>query len=179
VPGGVRRQRHHLHTYTVHLDGYDQSGFLRAVRGRAAHNNGAKSARRTFFYADDDGLLVAMRQGDYKYSFAEQRAPGTMQLWAEPFTVLRLQKIYNLFQDPYERADVTSNTYWDWNLDHVGRAYGMMDEVFAFAASLKAFPPRSFPPSFNPATIVEQTLHEIREARLAAADAPPADRRPT
>ena len=164
-------------SYRVHLDGYDQSGFLRAVRGRAANHNGTKSARSTFFYADDDGLLVAMRQGDYKYSFAEQRVAGTMQLWAEPFTVLRLQKIYNLFQDPYERADFTSNTYWDWNLDHVGRGYGMMDEVFAFAASLKAFPPRSFPPSFNPATIVEQTLHEIREARLAA-DAPPADPRP-
>ena len=51
-----------------------------------------------------------MRQGDYKYVFAEQRSPGTMQVWAEPFTKLRLQKIYNLFQDPFERADITSNT---------------------------------------------------------------------
>ena len=55
-----------------------------------------------------------MRMGDYKYVFAEQRMPGTMGVWAEPFTKLRLQKIYNLFQDPYERADITSNTFWDW-----------------------------------------------------------------
>lgn len=151
--------------YTVHLDGHDQSEFLRKVSGTATKNNGAKSARNKFFYADDDGLLVCVRIGDYKYVFAEQRAPGTMEVWAEPFTVLRLQKIYNLFQDPYERADITSNTYWDWNLNHVGSAYGMMEEVFKFAASFKEFPPRSFPPSFNPATVLEQTLHNIKAVR--------------
>ena len=148
--------------YKVHLDGFDQSEFLRNVSGSAVNNNGVKSARNEFFYADDDGLLVAMRQGDYKYVFAEQRLAGTMGVWAEPFTVLRLQKIYNLFQDPFERADFTSNTYWDWNLNHVGAAYGMMDEVFKFAASFKEYPPRSFPPSFNPATVLEATLHQIK-----------------
>ena len=110
------------HTYKVHLDGYDQSKFLTTVTGSAANNNGAKSARDRFFYSDDDGLLVAMRQGDYKYVFSEQRKEGTMAVWAEPFTTLRLQKIFNLMQDPYERADVTSNTFWDWQLNHVGSA---------------------------------------------------------
>jgi arylsulfatase A-like enzyme len=79
--------------YRVHLDGYDQSAFLRNVSGSAGSNNGVKSARDKFFYSDDDGLLVAMRKGDYKYVYAEQRAPGLMQVWAEPFTKLRLQKI--------------------------------------------------------------------------------------
>ena len=151
--------------YKVHLDGYDQSEFLRTVRGTAADNNGVKSARDKFFYSDDDGLLVAMRQGDYKYVFSEQRAPGTMQVWAEPFTTLRLQKIYNLFQDPFERADITSNTYWDWNLNHVGSMYGVMDEVFKFAETFKEFPPRSFPPSFNPANIMEATIDGIKQRR--------------
>lgn len=151
--------------YKVHLDGYDQSKFLREVSGTAANNNGVKSAREKFFYSDDDGLLVAMRQGDYKYVFSEQRAPGTMQVWAEPFTTLRLQKIYNLFQDPFERADITSNTYWDWNLDHVQLMYGVMDEVFKFAATFEEFPPRAFPPSFNPANIMEQTLEDIKQSR--------------
>jgi len=151
--------------YKVHLDGYDQSQFLRSVSGTAADNNGTKSARDRFFYSDDDGLLVAMRKGDYKYVYAEQRSPGTMQVWAEPFTKLRLQKIYNLFQDPFERADVTSNTFWDWQLNHVGQIYGVMDEVFAFAATFKEFPPRSFPPSFVPTTIMEETLEQIRRAR--------------
>jgi len=151
--------------YKVHLDGYDQSDFLRSVKGSTTVNNGVKSARGKFFYSDDDGLLVAMRQGPYKYVFSEQRMEGTMGLWAEPFTTLRLQKIYNLFQDPFERADITSNTYWDWNLDHVGSAYGMMAEVFEFVETFKAFPPRSFPPSFNPANILESTLHGIKAVR--------------
>ena len=43
-----------------------------------------------------------------------------MGLWAEPFTKLRLQKIFNLLQDPFERADITSNTFWDWKMNHVG-----------------------------------------------------------
>ena len=86
--------------YKVHLDGYDQSAFLKAVNGSAANNNGTKSARSNFFYSNDDGLLVGFRQGDYKYVFSEQRMEGTMGLWAEPFTTLRLQKIFNLYQDP-------------------------------------------------------------------------------
>jgi hypothetical protein len=105
---------------------------------------------------------VCMRQGDYKYVFSEQRKQGTMALWAEPFTTLRLQKIFNLMQDPFERADITSNTFWDWQLNHVGGAYGMMDDVFQFAASFKEFPPRSFPPSFNPANILDAMMDDIK-----------------
>ena len=82
------------------------------------HN--VKSARNQYYYSNDDGLLVALRNGDYKYVFSEQRKEGTMGIWAEPFATLRLQKIFNLMQDPYERADFTSNTYWDWNINHVG-----------------------------------------------------------
>jgi arylsulfatase A-like enzyme len=149
--------------YKVHLDGYNQLPFLRNVAGSAANNNGTKSARDKFFYSNDDGLLVCMRQGDYKYVFSEQRMEGTMGLWAEPFTTLRLQKIFNLMQDPFERADFTSNTYWDWNLNHVGAAYGMMDEVFQFVATFKDFPPRSFPPSFNPANILESTMDTLKQ----------------
>ena len=49
--------------YKVHLDGYDQSAFLRNVSGTAANNNGTKSARDKFFYSDDDGLLVGLQAG--------------------------------------------------------------------------------------------------------------------
>jgi arylsulfatase len=149
-------------TYKVHLDGFDQSQFLTSVTGTAGNNNGVKSARDTFYYADDDGDLVGMRVGDYKYVFEEQRKEGTMGVWAEPFTNLRLQKIFNLFQDPYERADITSNTFWDWQLNHVGSMYGVMDQVFKFAATFHEFPPRSYPPSFNPATIFENERRMFR-----------------
>jgi hypothetical protein len=40
-------------TYKVHLDGYEQSDFLRGTS--------PKGARNKFFYADDDGHLVALR----------------------------------------------------------------------------------------------------------------------
>jgi arylsulfatase len=48
--------------------------------------------------------------------------------------------------------------------------YGMMDDVFRFAATFKEFPPRSFPPSFNPATVLKDTLRGIKaERKLKAA----------
>jgi len=153
--------------YKVHLDGYDQSAFLRAVSGKITNEGSAvKSARNNFFYSDDDGLLVGVRVGDYKYVYAEQRLAGTLGVWAEPFTRLRLQKIFNLMQDPFERADVTSNTFWDWQLNHVGQVYGVMDEVAKFVVSFDEFPPRSFPPSFVPATLMEQKLDELRQKRM-------------
>ncbi len=155
-------------TYKVHLDGYDQSAFLRSVSGTVCNNNGVKSARHSFFYSDDDGLLVAMRHGDYKYVYAEQRKQGTMGVWAEPFTQLRLQKIFNLFQDPFERADITSNTYWDWNLNQIGAVYGVMDEVGRFVETFKEFPPRSYPPSFVPSTIMSRTIEKLRDAKEEA-----------
>lgn len=144
-------------TYNVHLDGFDQSALIRGS---------GKSVRDKFFYSDDDGMLVGLRQGDYKYVFAEQRSQGTMQVWAEPFTKLRLQKIFNIMQDPYERADITSNTYWDWNMNHVPLMYGVMDQIFIFAESFDKYPPRSIPPSFNPATILEQKLLQIKAEKF-------------
>ena len=148
--------------YRVHLDGYDQSQFLTSVEGTVGRNNGVKSARHLFFYSDDDGLLVGARQGDYKFVFAEQRMAGTMGVWAEPFTELRMTKIFNLMQDPYERADITSNTYWDWYFDHIGNNYGMMAEISKFVATFKEFPPRSYPPSFNPVNIMKDVKAGIK-----------------
>ncbi|KIQ21310.1 arylsulfatase [Flavobacterium sp. MEB061] len=141
-------------TYKVHLDGFDQSNFL---RGKTQ-----KSARDKFFYTDDDGLLVGLREGDYKYVFAEQRLGGTMGVWAEPFTKLRLQKIFNLYQDPFERADITSNSFWEWQLNHVQLMYGAIQDVVVFAETFKDYPPRSIPPSFSAYTIMEEAMKDIK-----------------
>ncbi len=144
------------------------------MEGTAGNNNGVKSARNEFFYSDDDGLLVGMREGDYKYVISEQRKQGTMGVWAEPFTTLRMQKIYNRYQDPFERADITSNTFWDWQINHVGQVYGVMDDVFQFVATFKEFPPRSFPPSFNPANIMEQTMEDYKTKKMLKESIDPA-----
>ena len=79
--------------------------------------------------------------------------------------------MFNLFQDPFERADVTSNTFWDWQLNHVPTVYGAIDEVGKFAMTFKEFPPRSIPPSFSAYTIMEDAMNEIREQKKRAAEA--------
>lgn len=152
-------------TYKVHLDGYDQSAFLTSFRGSAANNNGVKSSRDNFFYADDDGMLVAYRKNEMKYVYSEQRLPGTMGVWAEPFIHLRLPKVFNLMQDPYEKADITANTYWDWHIDQVGAMYAVTEDIFKFADTLIEYPPRSFPPSFVPSQVIEQAKIRIKAKR--------------
>jgi arylsulfatase A-like enzyme len=145
--------------YKVHLDGYDQSEFLRTVKGSAANNNGAKSARDKFFYFDDDGLLVGMRIGDYKFVYSEQRSQGTLELWAEPFTTLRLQKIFNLFQDPFERADITSNTFWDWFISQPYLVFAAQDVTAKFLSTFKDFPPRQRAASFS----IDQAVAKMKQ----------------
>ena len=89
-------------TAKVHLDGYNQLPYLTGQQ--------PNSARKEFIYFNDDGDLVALRYENWKFVFEEQRAPGTLRIWAEPFTKLRVPKLFDLRSDPYERADVTSNT---------------------------------------------------------------------
>ena len=62
--------------------------------------------------------MLGLRYDNWKIVFMEQRCQGTMQVWAEPFVRLRLPKLFNLRTDPYEFADITSNTYYDWFLHH-------------------------------------------------------------
>ena len=89
---------------------------------------GVKSPREGLVYFDDDGDLVALRCKNWKVVFMEQRTQGTLQIWAEPFTVLRIPKLFNLRTDPYERADITSNTYWDW---YMSKGYMIMARASA------------------------------------------------
>lgn len=127
--------------YKNHLDGYNQLAYLTGQDD--------KSARNTFFYFNDDGEVVALRYENWKFVFKEQRAKGTLQVWAEPFTSLRVPKMFDLRADPYERADVTSNTYWDWVLDHAFLLGPAQAQVGQFLATFKEFPPAQRPDSFS------------------------------
>jgi len=51
--------------------------------------------------------------------------------------------------DPYERADVTSNTYWDWVIHNVFWIYGAQAAAAQFLATFKEFPPAQMPGSFD------------------------------
>jgi arylsulfatase len=127
-------------TYKVHLDGDNLVPYLTGQT--------EKSPRESFFYVNDDQQLTGLRY-DNKIVFMEQRAPGTLLVWANPFTNLRVPKIFNLRTDPYERADITSNTYYDWIFDHVFLLVPAQDYVGQFLATLKDYPPRQKAASFN------------------------------
>ena len=106
-------------------------------------------------YFSDDGDVIAVRVGDYKFHLAEQRA-HTMRQWQEPFVKLRVPHIVNLRRDPFERADFNSNTYWDWMVDHVPQMYLMQEVVAAQIAGFAQFPPRQKPASFNLDSVLAQ-----------------------
>jgi arylsulfatase len=101
-----------------------------------------------------------MRYENWKFVFAEQRATGTMQIWAEPFTRLRVPKMFDLRADPYERADITSNTYYDWLLDHAFLVGPASAEVGRFLATFEEFPPAQRPDSFS----IDQVQEDINNA---------------
>jgi len=127
--------------YKVHLDGYN---FLPFLTGETK-----ETPRREIFYFSDDGDLTAMRYNDWKLIFMEQRVEGTFQVWSEPFIPLRVPLIFNLRRDPYERAQITSNTYYDWLIDRAYLLVPAQDYVGQFLMTFKEFPPRQKAASFS------------------------------
>jgi arylsulfatase A-like enzyme len=139
-------------TFKVHLDGYNQLPYL---TGQQEHGE-----RHDFFYFNDDGDLVSVRYENWKMVFEEQRAEGTLRIWAEPFTDLRMPKLFDLRADPYERADITSNTYYDWFLSNAGIMYGMLAVSSKFLDTFKEFPPSQRAGSFN----IDQAVESLRRS---------------
>ena len=137
-------------TYKVHIDGYNLLPYLTGQQD--------KPERKGFIYFDDDGQLVALRYENWKVVFCAQETPGTLDIWGQPFTCRRLPLLYNLRMDPYERADVTSNTYWDWTLRHAFIFYGAQALVAQFVATFKEYPPRQRPQSFTVDQIMQKLL---------------------
>lgn len=137
-------------TYKVHLDGYNMLPYLIGQE--------SKSPRREFLYFSDDGDLLALRYESWKFVFAEQRMKGTLAIWTEPFTHLRGGKMFDLRADPYERADVTSNTYYDWMIDHLFLIVPSQAYIVNFIKTFKEFPPRQKPASFG----IDQALETLQ-----------------
>ncbi len=143
-------------TFKVHLDGYNLLPYLTGKE--------AKSPRKGFVYFNDDGDIVALRFDNWKVVFSEQRAQGTMRIWAEPFVQLRVPKVFNLRTDPYERADITSNTYYDWFFYHDYIALAATAILVPFLESFKEFPPRQKPGSFS----IDQALQRMQDVASGA-----------
>ena len=119
-----------------------------------------KGPRKEIFYFTDDGDLAAVRYGDWKAVFMEQRTTGTLRVWMDPFVPLRIPLIFNLRRDPYERAEVTSNTYYDWMIDRAFMLYGAQAIVGSFLQTFKEFPPRQKAASFT----IDQAMEKLTPA---------------
>jgi arylsulfatase len=127
--------------FKVHLDGFNQLDYLTG--------NVAKSARDEYFYFNDDGELVSMRFGNWKAVFCEQRAPGGFKVWSEPFVCLRVPKIFNLRMDPFERADIVSDQYYDWTTKNVYLTVVATSKAAKFLETFVEYPPSQRPASFS------------------------------
>ncbi|MEH6579486.1 MAG: arylsulfatase [Amphritea sp.] len=127
-------------TFKNHLDGYNMLPYF---TGEVS-----EGPRKEMFYFTDDGSLSALRYGDWKLMFSEQRAHG-FEVWQEPLVTLRLPKLFNLRQDPFERADHEAFGYDRWRLDRIFLLVPAQAYVAKFIGSFKAFPPRQEPGSFN------------------------------
>jgi len=138
--------------YKVHLDGHNQ---LEYITGASA-----VSARKHFFYVSDEGDLTALRYDNWKIVFLEQRAEGTLAIWLDPWVELRAPKIFNLRTDPFERADRTSNTYFDWLLDHLFLLVPAQAYVAQMVQTLAEFPARQKPASFT----IDRVLAKLQDA---------------
>jgi arylsulfatase A-like enzyme len=137
-----------------HIDGFN---FLPYLTGEQK-----EGPRNFFFYFSDDGDMLALRYDNWKLVFMEQRCRGTMQVWAEPFTALRMPKLFNLRTDPYEYADITSNTYYDWFIYNAYFIYAAQTAAAKFVETFREFPAVQKPGSFT----VDQALEKM-SARAA------------
>jgi arylsulfatase len=137
--------------YKVHLDGYN---FLPFLTGQDE-----KGPRKEIFYFSDDGDLTALRYEDWKLIFMEQRVEATFQAWMEPFVPLRVPLIFNLRRDPYERSQITSNTYYDWLLDRAYLLVPAQTYVGQFLATFQEFPPRQKAASFS----LDQVMEKLQQ----------------
>jgi len=148
----LQKKKRRQKGFRVHLDGYN---FLPYLTGKED-----KAPRQEVFYFTDDGDLAAVRYRDWKAVFLEQKTEGTLRVWMDPFVPLRVPLILNLRRDPYERAPITSNTYYDWLIDRAYMLYGAQAIVGNFLKTFQEFPPRQKAASFT----VDQAMEKLKPA---------------
>jgi len=136
-------------TFKVHLDGYN---FLPYFKGETDIG-----PRREFFYFSDTGELLNLRYNNWKVVFAEQRAEG-FDVWQEPFTTLRLPKLFNLRTDPFETADHVASGYDLWRMERIFALVPAQALVGGFLSTFKDYPPRQKPGSFS----IDQVLDSLQ-----------------
>jgi arylsulfatase len=142
-------------TFKVHIDGYNLLPFM---TGEVKEN-----PRKGFLYWSDDGDLMAIRIGNWKATFMEQRAHG-LDVWKEPMVALRAPDIYNLRSDPFERGKEDARMFYDkWMADRAFLLVPAQGAVAGFLKTFEEFPPRQKPASFS----IDQALEKARQQQEA------------
>jgi len=146
-------------TFKVYIDGYN---LLPILKGEVKEN-----PRKGFMYWSDDGDLMAVRVGNWKANFIEQRKEG-FEVWSEPFVPLRIPKVFNLRSDPFERGDVDADMFYSkWLADRAFLLVPAQAIVAQYLKTFEQFPPRQRPSSFS----VDQAVEKARKQEAAMAKA--------
>jgi arylsulfatase len=119
-------------TYKNYIDGVNQLDYL---MGKTKD-----SPKEGFIYVNDAGEIAALRYGDWKAMFMENRA-DQLQIWLEPFVELRAPYLMNLRRDPFEKALHGSNTYYDWYIDRAYILMAMQGYAFNFLSTFQDYVP--------------------------------------
>ena len=75
--------------------------------------------------------------------------------------MLRIPKLFNLRTDPFERADITSITYYDWLVDHVYLLVPAQAYIGEFLQTFREYPQRQKAASFN----LDDVLRKLQESK--------------
>ena len=134
--------------YKVHIDGFNLLPYLTGEVDKA------RAAGCIYF--SDDGDVVGMRYENWKVVFMEQRCQGTLQNLVRAVHQAAGPKLFNLRTDPYEHADITSNTYWDWFMHRDFFVFYGTAIATQFLETFKEFPPRQEPATFTINHAVEE-----------------------
>lgn len=134
-------------TYKNHVDGYNMLDYL---SGKVKD-----SPRNEFIYVGDDGDIMAIRVGDWKAIYLENRATQ-LQVWREPLVHLRMPLLFNLRRDPFEKSYENSNTYHDWMIDRAFVLGPMQVVASRFLMTLKEFPPSQKPGDWSLESLEKQ-----------------------
>ena len=141
-------QRINGRRYKVHLDGYN---LLPALKGEG------EWPRHEFLYWTDDGNVAALRYNNWKITFMRQDHEG-IDVWREPYTVLRAPLIVNLRMDPFELAWEEGIGYDEWWVDHMFIMAPAAAYVGQWLQSFRDFPPRQKPGSFSLDRVMEAVI---------------------
>ena len=146
-------------TYKNYIDGYNLLDYL---SGKVK-----ESPRKEFIYVNDDGEIVAIRIGDWKVVYLENRGEA-FGVWREPFVQLRVPLLFNLRRDPFEKSQHNSNTYNDWLIDRAFVLVPITEMASKFLMTMKEYPPSQTAGSFNLSKMQKQIEALSRQAATSA-----------